>query len=182
MKSFNKQPDKKGWLSHFFILRHVFLFYFIAVGGKWPCQGPGLVSGKTPVSICLFAVSALLKSALKAKGCPLKGQKTALCGQQSHFPNHHRSHGLLTCPQISSGERCFRWTSQRGGCWKAVGTAHPGTPLPPGATPQKRFTADETILCLNVPGEQTELHFVRTIRNGVITIFLYCPGWGEEIE
>ena len=134
------------------------LFYFITVGGKRSCQGPGLVSGKTPVSICLFAVSALLKSALKARGCPLKGQKTALCGQQSHFWNHHRSHGLLTFPQSSSGKRCFHWTSQGGGCWKVVGTGHPGTPLSPEATSQKRFTADENILCLNVPREQTELH------------------------
>ena len=123
--SINSQIRRDGY--HIFSFWGMcLLFYFIAVGGKWPCQGPGLVSGKTPVSICLFAVSALLKSALKARGCPLKGQKTAPCGQQSHFWNHHRSHGWLTCPQSSPGGRCFRWTSQRGGCRKAVGSSrHP---------------------------------------------------------
>lgn len=155
--SINSQIRKDGYHIFPFWGMHL-LFYFITVGGKWSCQGPGLVSGKTPVSICLFSVSALLKSTLKARGCPLKGQKTALCGQQSHFWNHHRSHGLLTFPQSSSGERCFHWTSQGGGCRKVVGTGHPGTPLSPEATPQKRFTADENILCLNVPREQTELH------------------------
>ena len=123
------------------------------------------MSGKTPVSICLFSVSALLKSTLKARGCPLKGQKTALCGQQSHFWNHHRSHGLLTFPQSSSGERCFHWTSQGGGCRKVVGTGHPGTPLSPEATPQKQFTADRREHSLfkcsqgtdRTPSEQSEM-------------------------
>ena len=58
----------------------------------------------------------------------------------------------------------------------------PTAPPHPVSTPLKRFTADKNILCLNVTREQRELCFIRTIRNGAITIFLYCPGWGEEIE
>lgn len=182
--SINSQIRRDGY-HIFFILRHAFVILFHHRGRKMILPRARTCVRKTPVSICLFAVSALLKSALKARGCPLKGQKTVLHGQQSHFWNHHRSHGLLTFPQSSSGERWFHWTSQGGGCRKVVGMGHPGTTTPassPGATPLKRFTADKNILCLNVTREQTELRFVRTVRNGVITIFLYYPGWGEEIE
>lgn len=161
------------------------LFYFITVGGKRSCQGPGLVSGKPLSAFVSLQSLHYWKVPWRREGAPWRDRKQCSVGQQSHFWNHHRSHGLLTFPQSSSGERCFHWTSQGGGCRKVVGTAHPGTHRPPPhpvSTPLKWFTADKNILCLNVTREQRELCFIRTIRNGAITIFLYCPGWGEEIE
>lgn len=157
------------------------LFYFITVGGNDLAMWPGLASGK-PLSAFVSCSPALLKRLWRREGAP-KGQKTVLRGQQSHFWNHHRSHGLLTFPQSSSGERWFHWLP-RGwlpeGC--RDGSSRHTPPSVSGSHSLKQFTADKNILCLNVTREQTELRFVRTIRNGTITIFLFTAQGGEEIE
>lgn len=119
------------------------LFYFITVGGKRSCQGPGLVSGKPLSAFVSLQSLHYWKVPWRREGAPWRDRKQCSVGQQSHFWNHHRSHGLLTFPQSSSGERCFHWTSQGGGCRKVVGTAHPGTHRPP----PPRLHSPETVHC-----------------------------------
>lgn len=134
MKSFNKwQIRRDGYHIFFSFWGMHLLFYFITVGGKWSCQGPGLVSGK-PLSAFVSLQSLHYWKVPWRRGCPLKGQKTVLRRQlQSIWITIGVMAYWLSLKQLRG--KMVHWTSQGGGCRKVVGAGHPGTTTPPSREP-----------------------------------------------
>ena len=77
MKSFNKQPDKKGWLSHFSILRHAFVILFHHCGRKMILPRARACVRKNPCQhLSLFSL-CITEKYLEGKRLPPEGTENS---------------------------------------------------------------------------------------------------------